>query len=125
MRFIPPFFFRFLVETCQSLLRRDLRSNLFTLFAGWSGKFGIALGMSSQSTEEKPCSELQLSSLQAMSALLCCGPCFNPQGLAEDGSLYPWLDMLLASKDEKVSGYFNGMEPKMQGRFKIFFRIPI
>lgn len=91
------------METCQSLLKRDLRSNLFSLFAGWSGKFGGALGMASPATDEKPCSELQLSSLQAMSALLCCGPCFNPQGLAEDGSLYPWLDMLLASRDEKVS----------------------
>jgi hypothetical protein len=52
--------------------------------------------------DERPCSELQLSALQAMSALLCCGPCFNPQGLAEDGLFYPWLDMLLASHDEKV-----------------------
>lgn len=90
------------METCPTLLRRDLRSNLFTLFAGWSGKFGQTLGISSGPLDEKPGSELQLSVLQAMSALLCCGPCFNPLGLAEDGSLYQWLDSLLASKDEKV-----------------------
>lgn len=92
----------FLVETCQTLLRRDLRSNLFAVFAGWSGKFGQALNIPSAYLDDKPGSELQLSVLQAMSALLCCGPCFNPSGLAEDGSLYPWLDLLLASKNEKV-----------------------
>lgn len=90
-----------LVETCKTLLKRDLRSNLFNLFAGWTGKFGQALGL--PVGEEKPSEELQLSALQAMSALLCCGPVFSPQVLAEDGSLYPWLDMLMASKDEKVS----------------------
>ena len=92
------------VETCLTLLKRDLRRSLFALFAGWSGRFGRPLGhtSTSQDVEEKPCSELQLSALQAMSALLCCGPCFNPQGLAEDGVLYPWLDMLLASHDDKV-----------------------
>uniref|UniRef100_A0A1S4MY51 Uncharacterized protein n=1 Tax=Pediculus humanus subsp. corporis TaxID=121224 RepID=A0A1S4MY51_PEDHC len=92
----------FPLETCQTLLRRDLRSNLFTLLGSWSGKFGQALGISSASLDEKPGSELQLSVLQAMSALLCCGPCFNPSGLAEDGSLYSWLDLLLASKNEKI-----------------------
>jgi hypothetical protein len=92
------------VETCITLLKRDVRRNLFTLFAGWSGRFGRPLGhpISAVEADERPCSELQLSALQAMSALLCCGPCFNPQGLAEDGLLYPWLDMLLASHDEKV-----------------------
>lgn len=38
-----------------------------------------------------------------MSALLCCGPCFDSQYLSEDGLLYPWLDMLLSSKEDKVS----------------------
>ncbi|KAJ4438985.1 hypothetical protein ANN_14939 [Periplaneta americana] len=94
----------FSLETCVTLLKRDLRRNLFTLFAGWSGRFGRPLGHQTlgQDMDERPCSELQLSALQAMSALLCCGSCFNPQGLAEDGVFYPWLDMLLASRDEKV-----------------------
>jgi hypothetical protein len=92
------------VETCVTLLMRDVRRNLFTVFAGWSGRFGRPLGhpVSSLEADERPCSELQLSALQAKSALLCCGPCFNPHGLAEDGLFYPWLDMLLASHDEKV-----------------------
>lgn len=50
--------------------------------------------------------ELQFASLQAMSAVLCCGPCFDVQHfLSEDGTLYGWLDKLLASKDEKVCTY--------------------
>ncbi|PNF32070.1 hypothetical protein B7P43_G05723 [Cryptotermes secundus] len=94
----------FSLETCVTLLKRDVRRNLFTVFAGWSGRFGRPLGhpISALEADERPCSELQLSALQAMSALLCCGPCFNPQGLAEDGLFYPWLDMLLASHDEKI-----------------------
>ncbi|XP_047109734.1 protein furry [Schistocerca piceifrons] len=103
----------FSLETCQTLLKRDLRQNLFNLFSGWSGHFGrplaspgqsqdVSAGSSSSTAEEKPCSELQLSALQAMSALLCCGPCFNPAGLSEDGIFYPWLDLLLASSDDKI-----------------------
>ena len=37
-----------------------------------------------------------------MSAVICCGPCFDTYNLSEDGNIYPWLDMLLASKDEKI-----------------------
>nr|CAD7427510.1 unnamed protein product [Timema monikensis] len=94
----------FSLETCHTLLKRDLRRNLFTLFSQWSGRFGRSLGCLAalQDCEEKPCSELQLSALQAMSALLCCGPSFDPKGLSEDGAFYPWLDMLLASRDEKL-----------------------
>lgn len=40
---------------------------------------------------------------QAMSALLCCGSCFDTQNLAEDGNIYFWLDSLLTSPDDKVS----------------------
>lgn len=37
-----------------------------------------------------------------MCALLCCGPCFDCHYLADDGLIYPWLDTLLTSNDEKV-----------------------
>ena len=75
------------------------------LFASWAGVYGRPLtSTSSLQEEEKSCTELQLSALQAMSGLLCCGSCFNPQSLSEEGAiLYQWLDLLLASKDEKVS----------------------
>lgn len=96
------------METCHTLLKRDLRRNLFMLFASWSGPYGKPLAsISSLHEEEKSCTELQLSALQAMSGLLCCGPCFNPQSLSEEGAiLYQWLDLLLASKDEKVNLQF-------------------
>lgn len=75
------------------------------LFASWAGVYGRPLtSTSSLQEEEKSCTELQLSALQAMSGLLCCGSCFNPQSLSEEGAiLYQWLDLLLASKDEKVN----------------------
>ncbi|VVC93780.1 unnamed protein product, partial [Leptidea sinapis] len=38
---------------------------------------------------------------EAMSALVCCGPCFAPSALAEDGSLYPWLSEMLSSNNDK------------------------
>ncbi|XP_058065820.1 protein furry [Anopheles bellator] len=46
--------------------------------------------------------KLQFSALQAVSAVLCCGPCFDSSHLAEDGAIYNWLDMLMTSNDEKI-----------------------
>ncbi|XP_039287310.1 protein furry [Nilaparvata lugens] len=106
----------FPLETYPTLLKRDLRRNLFTLFAGWSaGPLGSALGASASAAtlvpwaatgEQPPASadelQLQLCALQAASAVLCCGPCFDPQCLAEDGYLYPWLDLLMASNQPKI-----------------------
>lgn len=104
----------FPLETYQTLLKRDLRRNLFLLFAGWSGGFGRSLVSAfmgtSSGTVIQPCDmfapaeeeELQFCALQAMSAVLCCGPSFDPQCLAEESCLYPWLDLLLASKDNKI-----------------------
>ena len=40
---------------------------------------------------------------QAMSALLCCGPVFDPQGLAAESYLYQWLQNMLHSNEPKVS----------------------
>ncbi|CAB0032285.1 unnamed protein product [Trichogramma brassicae] len=94
----------FSLETCHALLKRDLRRNLFALFATWAGPYGRPLtNVNFSNEEEKRCTELQLSALQAMSGLLCCGACFNPPSLSEEGSiLYQWLDLLLATKDEKI-----------------------
>lgn len=107
----------FTVETYPTLLKRDLRSNLFSLFRNWSGPYGSSLmchtpviltvtTTAASVTSEATCvteEELQFASLQAMSAVLCCGPCFDVQHfLSEDGTLYGWLDTLLASKEEKV-----------------------
>ncbi|XP_046390276.1 protein furry [Ischnura elegans] len=157
----------FPLERRHTLLKRDLRRNLFSLFSAWSGRYGCSMsgsstggysaGMSmslygygfgpsssgapgsegsshllsssnvsasgggaggaggmgsgphgnssSHGSASESCTELQLSALQAMSALLCCGPCFDPKGLCEEGGyFYPWLDLLLHSRDEKVYG---------------------
>lgn len=104
---VATFVFIFIVETCQTLLKRDLRRNLFVLFSTWSGKYGAPVRSSGLEFDQshKKCSELQLAALQAMSALLCCGPCFDTQGLSEDGPFYNWLDVLLESSEEKVRAH--------------------
>ncbi|XP_055531189.1 protein furry isoform X3 [Wyeomyia smithii] len=104
----------FSLESCPTLLTRELKRNLVNLFASWSGSYAVPFGgnsggvshhavssstISSISADEE---KLQFSALQATSALLCCGPCFEPNHLAEDGVIYNWLDMLMASKDEKI-----------------------
>lgn len=117
--------FLFLVETCQTLLKRDLRRNLFNLFSTSCGQYARPLRASSSASGNVNInstgpesldsdslggitrSELQMAALQAMSALLCCGPCFDPPSLAEDGLLYQWLDLLLASDNEKVTFIIN------------------
>lgn len=44
--------------------------------------------------------------LQAMSAVLCCGPVFDNVGLSPDGYLYKWLDNILACQDQRVCGQY-------------------
>lgn len=99
----------FVVETCQTLLKRDLKRNLFMLFSTWSGKYGVPVRRTQNSNgadlSNKKGTDLQFAALQAMSALLCCGPCFDVEGLAEDGPYYQWLDVMLESSDEKVVLY--------------------
>ncbi|KAL5290083.1 FRY family protein [Megaselia abdita] len=92
----------FSLESCATLLSRDLKKNLFNLFASWCGPLSKPLGIFSNTGTNMDEEKLQFSSLQAMSALLCCGPIFESQYLLDDGILYKWLDSLLTSKDEKV-----------------------
>lgn len=37
-----------------------------------------------------------------MSAVLCCGPVFDPNGLNDDGYIYKWAHMLLSSHEDRV-----------------------
>ncbi|CAH1170054.1 unnamed protein product [Phaedon cochleariae] len=92
----------FSLEACRSILKRDLRRSLFSLFTNWAGKYGMPnnkLSLEGDMTNKKHI-ELQFVSLQAMSSLLCCGPCFD--SLSEESSYYLWLDGLLNSSEEKV-----------------------
>ncbi|KAL1517075.1 hypothetical protein ABEB36_000886 [Hypothenemus hampei] len=93
----------FTLDARRSLLKRDLRKSLFVLFTNWVGKYSLpntkSLQMDSDVSNKKHV-DLQFVSLQAMSSLLCCGPCFD--GLTEESPYYLWLDALLKSSDEKV-----------------------
>uniref|UniRef100_A0A1A9UFY5 Uncharacterized protein n=1 Tax=Glossina austeni TaxID=7395 RepID=A0A1A9UFY5_GLOAU len=91
-----------ILESCATLLTRDLKRNLFNLFATWCGLFSKPLGITSQIGQTPEEEKLQFSALQAMSALLCCGHVFYTPYLSDDGIIYKWLDMLLTSKDEKI-----------------------
>lgn len=61
------------VEACNTLISKDLKRNLFNLFASWSGQYSKSLGISSNTLvasvnmeEEK----LQFSSLQVISIIV-------------------------------------------------------
>ncbi|GBM95380.1 Protein furry [Araneus ventricosus] len=93
----------FSLENRHNLLGCDLRRNLFYLFASWSGKYGSHFGVGDRKiVKEEPCSDFEFSALQAMSAVLCCGPCFDLQGLSEEGPFYSWLNDLLNADVEKI-----------------------
>ncbi|XP_064103219.1 protein furry-like isoform X6 [Macrobrachium nipponense] len=92
----------FSLEQRQTLIPRTLRKGLFYLFASWSGVFGAPFGFKNPDSSNRQPSEFELCALHASSAVLCCGPSFDPQLLADDGNIYQWLDALLGSHDEKI-----------------------
>ncbi|XP_030039716.1 protein furry isoform X2 [Manduca sexta] len=93
----------FPLEMYSSLLKKELCRSLFSLFSGWCGPLARHLGaLVPQPAPQEVDDRLNLSALRAMSALVCCGPCFAPSALAEDGTLYPWLSEMLSSTNDKV-----------------------
>ncbi|CAH2001764.1 unnamed protein product [Acanthoscelides obtectus] len=93
----------FSLDACRSLLKRDLRRNLFTLLSNWAGKYSLPNAKVSTpdgDSSNKKHSELQYAALKAMSSLLCCGPCFD--SLTEESTYYLWIEGLLNSTEEKV-----------------------
>ena len=93
----------FPLDKRKTLIRKELRKNLFYLFAGWSGRFGQLFGVNSRTSyPENTCTEFEFSALQAMLAVLCIGPCFEQNMFAEDGEVYKLLDLLLASEDPNI-----------------------
>lgn len=55
------------METCNTLLSRDLKRNLFNLFTSWCGQYAKPLGVSSNITSTNPDEEkLQFSALQVV-----------------------------------------------------------
>ncbi|KAJ0183584.1 hypothetical protein K1T71_000007 [Dendrolimus kikuchii] len=93
----------FPLEMYGSLMKKELCRSLFSLFSGWCGPLAKHLGsLVPQPSSLEIDDRLNLSALRAMSAVVCCGPCFAPSALAEDGSLYPWLSEMLSSTDDKI-----------------------
>ena len=95
----------FPIENRCNLLSRELRRNLFYLFASWSGEYGNDVFINYKqniSTPSQPISELELLSLSAMSSVLCCGSIFDPQCLFDESNLYLWLNHLLSSNEDQV-----------------------
>ncbi|XP_022832694.1 protein furry isoform X5 [Spodoptera litura] len=93
----------FPLEMYGSLMKKELLRNLFALFAGWCGPLARHLGaLVPQPQQLENDDRLNLSALKAMSAVVCCGRCFDPTALAEDGSLYPWLREMLSSPNDKI-----------------------
>ncbi|XP_050432999.1 protein furry isoform X2 [Adelges cooleyi] len=92
----------FELGTYRTLLKRELRQSLFTLFCGWAEHSTSTGGTSSLATVETIKDDLQMASLQAACAVLACGSCFNHNLAEPDGSLYAWIDTLLAHPDKRV-----------------------
>ena len=95
----------FPIENRSNLLSRELRRNLFYLFASWSGEYGTHVFINykpNMATDLVPINDLEFLSLSAMSSVLCCGSIFDPQCLFDDSNLYLWLSHLLSSTEEKV-----------------------
>jgi len=74
------------------------RQSLFYLFANWCGLFGQRVDVEVRSRNP----QLSYNSLQAMSALLCCGPVFQANGLDKSSAIYRWLDNMLNCGEARV-----------------------
>ncbi|XP_065885600.1 protein furry homolog isoform X2 [Dysidea avara] len=85
------------------LFTPNMRFSLFFLYSTSCGYFGT---MSEYDTKtmrnRRGFTNLSITALQAMSALLCCGPAFDLQGLAPGNYIYQWLNNMLHSNEPKV-----------------------
>lgn len=53
--------------------------------------------------KDKKVNDAQFCVLQAMTALLCCGPWFDDTNTSDDRIYYKWLDMMLESHEDRVN----------------------
>ncbi|VDK52854.1 unnamed protein product [Anisakis simplex] len=98
-------------EKRRNLLASNKKQSLFSLFASWCSR-SIASSdrrsvqyRKSRSVPRARCAFPFLFSpfLEAMCALLCCGPIFDSsKSIGEDGYLYGWLETLLDSTNPIV-----------------------
>ena len=97
----------FTLEQRETLIPKHLRKNMFYLFASWSGSFGVPFETKTDSSKSgdtlnRVPTNFELGALQASCTVLCCGPCFDNQLVAEEGTIYQWLDILFKSESGKV-----------------------
>ena len=112
----------FPIEQRGSKLSRDLRQNLFILFASWNGKYGqmflrpqtyhqllssASMTTTSNSIGLNPLdfvglTELEFWSIKSMSTVLCAGSLFDQKNLLDGSSLYYWLISLLNAADLRI-----------------------
>lgn len=65
---------------------------------------------------------MEQRAVEAMCALLCCGPIFEPiKAIGEDGYLYGWLEALLSSSNPVVRFLYKEKMKKL--RFDYDFRV--
>jgi len=83
------------------LFSPEMRYTLFYLFSNWCGMYGTQTTETNQQIRPHK-SALSFNALQAMSALLCCGPVFHSRGLDKENSLYGWLENMLHSGEPRV-----------------------
>ena len=80
--FIQELVLSFPLDKRRTLIRKELRKNLFNLFAGWAGRFGQIFGFNTRPANgpNGSCTEFEFSALQAMLAVLCSGPSLQRRG---------------------------------------------
>lgn len=95
----------FAVEYRANLMSRDLRRNLFWAFSSWSGPYNRYLSRKQPSLpdEDMDLTCTEFNALRATCSILSCGPVFDASLLAEEGSIYDWLLVLLSSRDERIA----------------------
>lgn len=95
----------FQVEYRANLMSRELRKNLFWAFSSWSGPFKKYLTRKSNAPADEVLdfTSVELTALRATCSVLSCGPVFDCPLLAEEGTIYDWLLVLLSSRDERIA----------------------
>ncbi|VDO43279.1 unnamed protein product [Brugia timori] len=90
-------------EKRRNLLGNNLKQNLFFLFTSWCSR-SIA---SDKRHDGNVGTYVEQRAVEAMCALLCCGPIFEPiKSIGEDGYLYGWLEALLDSSNPVLEKLF-------------------
>ncbi|VDN03343.1 unnamed protein product [Thelazia callipaeda] len=81
----------------RNLLGNNLKQNLFFLFTSWCSR---SIASSDKRRDGDIGTYVEQRAVEAMCALLCCGPIFEPiKAIGEDGYLYGWLEALLDSNN--------------------------